>query len=356
MPRFKTYFTIFCLLTTAKVMAQDPVFSQFYASKAYLNPALVAYEQGLTLSTSYRNQWRGLSDQLDYQTLLVSAEWRKEKWGFGCVAYQDTEGVGRLMTTEINLMSSYRVQFKNDGEFLIGLQCSPFLRREMNTRGLIFSDQLDPILGVVTPTIQHPMDNLRTGAFDIATGFAYSKTLTKIYNKKDLRLLAGLSVHRLLQPCESILQTSERTPMRFTAHVGLEIPLIQFSRTNKQEWLYWMPTIRFDSQKTMDLLNLGCFFIYKNNLFVGVFYQNSIGENIGKNTDAVVFQLGFQWALSTDRTAQISIGYDANNNGLGFSGASGGVYEIHTKFNFGDAQFSKSRKSSRMPSNPKCVF
>ena len=351
MLKIHTFCLMVFLLSTTLLTAQDPSFSQFYAAKAYLNPALAAYEQGVTVNTSYRRQWSSIPNS--YQTLLLSTEWREKNWGFGVLAGQDTEGVGRLTTTELSVVANRQFICSDKSIFMLGVQMSPFLRREMNTQNLIFSDQLDPILGVVLP-IQQPLDNLRSTAMDISFGSAFRTTLKTIF-KKDFRLMGGFSVHRLMKPRESVLGVQmQLTPIRMAGHLGLEVPIIGYGRAHREKWLYWMPTIRYDLQKRMDLMTIGSFFIFDNDFFFGAFYQNNFNKEVKKNTDAFVLQIGYQIALTKDKTLQMSFSYDANRGGIG--NGSGGVYEVHTTFNFGDTQFSKKGRKPGMPSNSKCFL
>ena len=63
---------VMLVLILSSVDAQDPAFSQFYANKLYLNPAFAGSQEGLTLSTAYRNQWSYVPG--GFNTYAVSAD------------------------------------------------------------------------------------------------------------------------------------------------------------------------------------------------------------------------------------------------------------------------------------------
>ncbi len=76
------FLPIFLLLGHA-VKAQDPVLSQFFANRSYLNPAFTGLEDGLQISASARNQW--FAADRGYSFVTTTAEWQEPLWnsGFG---------------------------------------------------------------------------------------------------------------------------------------------------------------------------------------------------------------------------------------------------------------------------------
>jgi hypothetical protein len=48
-------------LGLGSLRAQDPVFSQFYTSSMFLNPALSGFEKDVVLGLNYRSQWTGVN-------------------------------------------------------------------------------------------------------------------------------------------------------------------------------------------------------------------------------------------------------------------------------------------------------
>src|SRR4026209_744947 len=81
--------------------AQDPNFSQFFASPLTLNPALTGKFDGLfRVAGNYRNQWPEINNA--YITKTVSADFHLlknslpdiDRWGLGFLAMLDENGNG----------------------------------------------------------------------------------------------------------------------------------------------------------------------------------------------------------------------------------------------------------------------
>ena len=53
-----------------KIVSQDIEFSQFYATKNYLNPAFTGLTSDQSFSSTYRNQWPGIENA--YNTHFIS--------------------------------------------------------------------------------------------------------------------------------------------------------------------------------------------------------------------------------------------------------------------------------------------
>jgi hypothetical protein len=89
------------------LQAQDPVFSQFYNSPVYLNPALIGEEENLFINFAHRSQWRSL--EFPYTTSQVSLvfPYFKDKHtkpeghvgGIGVSFYGDEAGQGSNLRT-----------------------------------------------------------------------------------------------------------------------------------------------------------------------------------------------------------------------------------------------------------------
>ncbi|MFT5382964.1 MAG: type IX secretion system PorP/SprF family membrane protein, partial [Saprospiraceae bacterium] len=95
-----TVLFIFCIYLC---QAQDPSFSQFYASRIYLNPAFTGIENGVSFSGTSRNQW-GKVDR-GFRTYIASVEIQEPflRSGFGLSLYHDTEGLMQLNTNQVSL-------------------------------------------------------------------------------------------------------------------------------------------------------------------------------------------------------------------------------------------------------------
>src|SRR5436853_6938673 len=83
--------------------AQDPHFSQFFASPLTLNPALTGKFDGtLRVAGNYRNQWPAFNNVYTTSTLSVDFSIlnkvlpETDTWGVGIIALTDKAGGGVL--------------------------------------------------------------------------------------------------------------------------------------------------------------------------------------------------------------------------------------------------------------------
>ena len=85
----KLLFSIFTLLGTMSLYAQDPHFSQYDLTPSMISPALAGANHDIQANTAYRNQWNSVG--YAFQTTYMSAEVRlisgkripKGFWGLG---------------------------------------------------------------------------------------------------------------------------------------------------------------------------------------------------------------------------------------------------------------------------------
>jgi type IX secretion system PorP/SprF family membrane protein len=150
-----TFILSISLLALGSAMAQDPVFSQFYTSSLYLNPALSGLERDVVLGFNYRSQWSGVN--LPFKTFQFSAVHpiiqqgikTKHLGGFGATLFSDEAGPNREMVSQgFSVASSYNFHLNSKGNHLLAtaLQIG-VIQRIVNMDGLQWSSQYSSILG-----------------------------------------------------------------------------------------------------------------------------------------------------------------------------------------------------------------
>ena len=90
---------------TKPIYAQDPVFSQFYNAKVYLNPALMGDEEDFSAQLSHRSQWRSLVFPYNTTQFSFMAPLYRDKHlrpeghigGLGFSAFSDEAGEGKIV-------------------------------------------------------------------------------------------------------------------------------------------------------------------------------------------------------------------------------------------------------------------
>nr|MDQ6904192.1 PorP/SprF family type IX secretion system membrane protein [Bacteroidota bacterium] len=140
------------LFATFFANAQDPHFSQFFASPLTLNPALTGKFDGtVRVAGNYRNQWPAFNNVYTTSTLSVDFGILKNKlpendtWGLGILALTDQAGGGILTNNYMGISTSYHKALDEDGfqQLGIGFQ-GTYGQKRLNNNKLVFEDQLTP--------------------------------------------------------------------------------------------------------------------------------------------------------------------------------------------------------------------
>lgn len=209
--------------------AQDPHFTQFFASPLTLNPAFTGYFSGdLRLAGNYRSQWRSIASP--YITGTLSADFGilkntisyTDTWGVGILALYDKTGAGALTSNYVALSTAYHKGLDVEGNHTlgIGLQAA-FVQKRIDQSKLIFENQIgengyDPSLpsseNIATPNISY---------LDYNVGLLYSGLVGESSN-----IYMGASYYHFTQPVETFMnQENNRLSYRYTLHGGGSFPV-----------------------------------------------------------------------------------------------------------------------------------
>ena len=116
-----------CVGLTTVTFAQDPNFSQFFASPLTLNPALTGKFDGVyRVAGNYRNQWPTIYNAFTTYTASFDAGILKNKipdydqFGVGVLGFADQAGDGVLKTNAAALSIAYHKSLDEDGYNQIG--------------------------------------------------------------------------------------------------------------------------------------------------------------------------------------------------------------------------------------------
>lgn len=147
--RKAAHILIIQLLSLGALQAQDPVFSQFYTSSLYLNPAMAGLEEDLMIGMNYRSQWTGVN--LPFRTFQISAIHpliqqavrSKHIGGVGATLFSDQAGPNReVVSRGFSLASAYNFHLNREGSHLISTALQfGVLQKEINMDALQWSSQ-----------------------------------------------------------------------------------------------------------------------------------------------------------------------------------------------------------------------
>ena len=218
---------ITCLANTC-LLAQDPHFSQFFASPLTLNPALTGrFDGNFRIAGNYRNQWPSINNA--YTTSTVSADFAilqnsiaaPDRWAVGLMAFSDAQADGVLKNTYYSVSTAYHKALDEDGFHMvsIGFQ-GTFAQKRLNTANLKFEDQLrsDGFTGI-TNEIFDPR-SLNINYFDINAGLMFSGVFGQGAN-----YYAGASLYHINKPKESFSGADFALQPRYTLHGGVYFPV-----------------------------------------------------------------------------------------------------------------------------------
>src|SRR3954471_14488121 len=94
-------FTVFILVTTQTVTAQDPQFSQFYAAPLYLNPAFAGSTGQARAGLNYRNQCPAIDANFTTMSAFFDYYIEDKKSGVGMIMTRDVEGLAGLRSLSL---------------------------------------------------------------------------------------------------------------------------------------------------------------------------------------------------------------------------------------------------------------
>lgn len=309
MKRVIQFFFFFLAFHTSNLWGQDMHFTQFYSSSLYLNPAFAGAEVCGRVSTTYRNQWPGVSTA--YRSYLLGGDHYIPDYhvGVGLLFGTDAAGSGDLKTTSISPLIAYEAKMTRELIIRFGVQPGIGIH-SISFNKLLFGDQI--ARGGNVATIEDQTHS-RT-YFDIGAGMlAYTK---------DFWL--GTSLYHLNKPNESLIPGSQSVlPIRYTVHGGYSYAL---NEDEKEEFKRRSIAAAFNyrGQADFDQFDLGAYYMqYVFNLGIwyrGIPFLKSYKPGYSNN-DAIALILGF-------KTERLNIGYSYDFTISKLAGATSGAHEV----------------------------
>jgi type IX secretion system PorP/SprF family membrane protein len=325
----KLYFIlIFC---SAKLFAQDPQFSQYYAAPLYLNPAFTGTSEDHRFIANYRNQWPNAARGFVTYAFSYDVNLNHYNSGIGFLATVDQAGTAGMRSSQLNFLYSYKWNVSNKWVVSAGLNFG-YAFRSIDLNRLIFGDQLQFDSDGNVPTDDQALFNLgNTQYFDFNSGvLAYNKNFW-----------FGFSASHLNTPNRSLINQEAEVPLKTSFHGGVRIPL--YGGPFKKEHISVLaPSFVYKKQGRFDQLDIGVHFLY-DPIMLGVWYrgiplQQNVRDNISQ--DAMVVILGFQF-----EKLELGYSYDFTVSELG--PISGGAHEVAVKYKLQMATQVKTKRKDK---------
>ncbi|MDH5398882.1 MAG: PorP/SprF family type IX secretion system membrane protein [Cyclobacteriaceae bacterium] len=344
MGKIRTGIFLIYLLASCPVLGQDAVFSQFFNTTLYLNPALAGIEDEIIVNSNYRTQWNSL--QFPYQTTQISAvmPYYRDKHqkpfghlgGLGLSIYNDVAGRdNNFKTTGLNSNFAYNLPLDRHYIHVItfGLQTG-LVQKRIDTSTLQWGEQYNPYVGFDSSISPTEAGEFRNRAFfDVGSGIFWFYNPLAQENRVVTSINSGISVAHMNHPDESMVDfETNRLPLLYKYHGGIVFRISTHVTASANVLVAY--------QNETSQQNFGTYFSY-------TFHS----ESDGLITEGV-FRLG-GWYRAQDAAIfltefetpkfKLAFSYDMNTSSLRYGSRGIGSYEVHLGLRFAEHELPKSR-------------
>jgi type IX secretion system PorP/SprF family membrane protein len=286
--------------------AQDPVFSQFYATPLQTNPAFAGSAFAPRMGIAYRNQWTGFASA--FRTYAVWYEQSLEglNSGIGFHLQGDNAGDGILRTTVLHAQYAYKLQVEDVFALKLGVEIGA-RQVGLDWSRLTFPDQLDPLDGAVAASREIRPDVTNRVVADIGSGLLATGH----------RWYFGFSLKHLNQPDQRLIlvnnNLTQGLPMFYSVSGGADLFVKEGNKNKIGSFL--SPNFMFAAHGPFRQLNIGAY-ASAGVMFFGGWYRTTFN-----NSDAAIVLAGFKHGIF-----KLGLSYDLTISGL--SPAAGSTFEM----------------------------
>jgi type IX secretion system PorP/SprF family membrane protein len=303
-------------LNCALVHAQDPQFTQFYATPMFLNPAFAGLTYEHRFTANYRRQWPGV--KRSFTTYMAAYDYNVSDLnaGIGGFLWQDIAGSSNLTTTQGGINLAYRVKLNKTSEIRGGMLLG-MTNKKIDNTGLVFNDQL--ISG--SSSSQDYKAN-STNYLDMGAG--------ALYNTANYWI--GVSAKHINQPNISLVGNVEVLPVNYSVHGGYRYIIEELGNNKTKLEEFISASIHYRHQQKFDQLDIGAYY-FKSFLNVGLWYRGLPVKRYlpgYPNRESIAVLVGLE---IPDKNFRVGYSYDITVSNLGISNTQGSheisiVYEI----------------------------
>ncbi|MFO7869420.1 MAG: PorP/SprF family type IX secretion system membrane protein [Bacteroidales bacterium] len=324
------YFLLYVLsmFTVLNCFGQDPIFSQYYTTPMYVNPAFAADKQNINFSINNRTYTSKQFDNynlaqvtaivpfsLDF--LYKSSSSLNHYSGTGISVYQESTGAHNELNSFGALMTfAHSIQLYQQHYLALGLQ-GGYMRRVLGSEfdwGSQYSIDFgyDPS---IVPSIDLADDFTQFATFGAGLQYFYtSSSVQEQFKQYGFDAYAGVSFFNVNRPDQSFFEDTEtRLPMAMKVNAGIKY--------NAAKRLTITPTALWVRQNELNQINTGLYAnivtgdaktVTKKNviIIVGTWYR--FGDSFITTLGCALYD--FKLALSYDFNAS---NFEYNNKGRG---------------------------------------
>lgn len=324
--RVRLLLYIMPLFFSFQLQAQDPYFSQYYASSIYLNPALAGVEKDMYFGLNYRSQWTSIgtpftTGQFSFITPVgKSTPLNMHRNGMGISAYTDVAGESKQFKANgVNFSFAHDIAFGEtfNQVFSFGGQTG-LIQKRIDYNGLQWGSQYDSFTGF-NPNIASSASQFAERLIIpvISFGVMWYNNPHKNDESGGFSSFVGFAASNLNRPNESMLTDEvSRLPILYKLHGGAEWKLSKNFNIS--------PNFLAMQQHNVRQFNVGTYLTYKTHRQKST--NASLDFTLGgwyRVRDSFIFSTGVQ-----AKNYLIGFSYDMNVSSLRRYTGGRGAYEI----------------------------
>ena len=333
---FPAYIAIL-LTPDLHLKAQDPQFSQFYATPLYLNPALTGATDRARAGINYRIQWPSLTHSFTTTSAYIDYFAKTIESGVGLIITSHRESFLGFRSNEIGIPYVYKLRISKNAVLRTGLQFSYF-NKHMDFERVVFGNQINVNTGQLVGPHGEAFD------FGPRVNFISLSAGTLLYSNNTW---LGVSLHHINQPNQSFLNRESRLEQKLSVHAGYKVMFAPGRRLRTLSYDFQERSVTFamnyKRQGPFNQLDLGAQ-LYLQPLVIGAWYRGiplQKAGNIAKH-ESVIMLFGLE--INKD----LSFGYSYDFTVSRLAGATGGAHEISLSLTFGKI-VKRTRRDTILP-------
>ncbi|MFH2143733.1 MAG: type IX secretion system membrane protein PorP/SprF [Bacteroidota bacterium] len=305
---------VFCLISILN-QAQDPQFTQIYATPLYTCSAFAGSTNGSRVVFNIRDQWPAIPGAFISTLFSYDHYFSNLNSGLGILFMRDRAGSGHMGITTVSIHYTYNIRASRVLNIRPAIQFG-YGQRSIDFHRLLFNDQLD-FDGNSDASVEVPSDAKNDYA-DFGIGLlAFGKNYW-----------GGFSIDHLTEPDQSLTGSISILPRKHTLFGGYK-HLIKGKIGEPNEESV-SGNILYKSQGKYDQIDLGAYW-YKRPLVVGFWYRGiplfKAYHSGYQNNDAIAIMAGYQL-----EKVKIAYSYDFTVSRLALNTA--GSHEISLIYEF----------------------
>jgi len=310
---------------------QSPVFSQYYSSGLYLNPALAGIEKDIYLGMNYRSQWGNLNlpfttFQFSYiQPIARNGSPKRHIGGLGLTFLNDVAGSNKEFITQgvsLSLARNFNLNHRGNNIISIAIQAGANQQR-INYDDLRWSSQYSAFTGFDQSLPgESTLTNERVFNPILNAGVMwYYSVRPRNLSYRSTSIFHGISVANIIRPDGFYLNTKDALSLLYKIHGGFTSAVsrkIEFSPNYLVQWqeeriqvnmgLYVGYTIAGSRDITSSGIKalLGVWYRYQDAIIISTGLSNA-NWNLGFSYDSNVFS--FSKAFGYGSAYELSMAY-----------------------------------------------